>query len=101
MENMKTGEELYSKVFESQRLPRTTVLTPNLHHGRQDLSNPKARTSADHQSKRNEGYEETRCAKFEETRSGSIDFRIQRLPHSTVQKEDYDRRNGEETDPPI
>ena len=26
-------------------------------------------------------------SKFEETRSGSIDFRIQRLPHSTVQKE--------------
>ena len=31
------------------RLPRA-VLTPNLHHGRQDLSNPEARTSADHQS---------------------------------------------------
>ena len=98
---MKTGEELYSKVFEFPRLPRTTVLTPNLHHGRQGLSNPKARTSADHQSKRSERFDETRSAKFEETRSGNIDFRIQRLPHSTVQKEDYDRRNGEETDPPI
>ena len=89
---MKTGEELYSKVFESPRLPRTTVLTPNLHHGRQDLSERKARTSADHQSKRIEGYEETRRAKFEETRSGKKHFRIQGLPHSTVQKEDYDRR---------
>ena len=98
---MKTGEELYSKVFEFPRLPRTTVLTPNLHHGRRDLSDPKAGTSADHQRKRSEGYEETRSAKFEETRSGNIDFTIQRLPHSTVQKEDYDRRNGEETDPPI
>ena len=73
-------------------VPRRTVLTPNLHHGRQDLSNPKARTSADHQSKRSEGYEETRSAKFEETRSGNIDFRIQGLPHPAVQKEDYDRR---------
>ena len=98
---MKTGEELYSKVFEFPRLPRTTVLTPNLHHGRRGLSDSKARTSADHQSKRSEGFDETRSAKFEETRCGDIDFRIRRLPHSTVQKEDYDRRNGEETDPPI
>ena len=89
---MKTGEDLCSKVYQSPRLPRRTVLTPRLHHGPQDLSNPKARTSADHQSKRSEGYEETRSAKFEETRSGDIDFRIQGLPHSTVQKEDYDRR---------
>ena len=81
---MKTGEELYSNVNQSPRLPRRTVLTPNLHHERQDLSNPKARTSA--------GYEEIRSAKFKETRSGDIDFRIQGLPHSTVQKEDYDRR---------
>ena len=36
--------------------------------------------------------DETRCAKFEETRSGNIDFRIQGLPHSTVLKEEYDRR---------
>ena len=98
---MKTGEELYSKVFEFPRLPRTTVLTSKLHHGRRGLSDPKAGTSADHQSKRSEEYEETRSAKFEETRSGNIDFRIQGLPHSTVQKEDYDCRNGEETDPPI
>ena len=82
MVHMKTGEELYSKVYESPRLPRTTVLTSNLHHGRHCLSNPKARTSPDHQSKRTEGYEETRSAKFEETRSGNIDFRNQRLPHT-------------------
>ena len=37
-------------------------------------------------------YEETRSAKFEETRSGNVDFRIQGLPHSTVQKEGYDCR---------
>ena len=38
------------------------------------------------------GYEETRSAKFEETRSGNIDFGIQGQPHSTVQKEEYGRR---------
>ena len=40
---MKTGEDLYSKVYRSPRLPRA-VLTPNFHHGRQDLLNPEART---------------------------------------------------------
>ena len=83
---MKTGEELYSKVFGYPRLQRTTVLTPNLHPGRQDLSNPKERTSADHQSKRSEGYEETRRAKFEETRSGNKDFRIQGLPLNSPER---------------
>ena len=46
---MKTGEDLYCKVFQSPRLPRV-VLTPNLQHGRQDLSSPEARKTADHQS---------------------------------------------------
>ena len=44
---MKTGEELHRKVCQSPRSPRV-VLTPNLQHGRQDLSDPEARTSADH-----------------------------------------------------
>ena len=86
---MTTGEELYSKVYQSPRLPRRTVLTPNLRHARQDLLNPKARRSADHQSKRSERFEETRSAKFEETRSGNMDFRLR------------SQRNGQETDPPI
>ena len=42
---VKSGEESYNKVFESPRLPRKAVLKPNLHHGRQDLSNLEARTS--------------------------------------------------------
>ena len=46
---MKTGEDLYCKAYQSPRSPRV-VLTPNLHHGRQDPSNPEARTSTDHQS---------------------------------------------------
>ena len=37
---MKIGEELYCKVYQSPMLPRA-VLTPNLHHGSQDLVIPK------------------------------------------------------------
>ena len=101
---MKTGD---CKVHQSPRLPRA-ALTPNLHHGRQDLSNPEARTSTDHQSKRSAKYEETRrthleenCSanldetrrvKYEETRSGNVDYRRQGIPHSTVQKEDSSRK---------
>ena len=89
---MKSGEELYNKVYESPSFPRKAVLKPNLHHGRQDLSNFEARTSVDHQSKDSEEYGKTRGEEFGETRSGDIDFRIQGLPHSTVQKEDDVRR---------
>ena len=48
--HMKTGEDLHCTVYQSPRLPRV-VLTPNLHHGRHDLSDPEARTSADHQKR--------------------------------------------------
>ena len=88
---MKTGEDFCCKVFQSARLPRV-VLTPNLHHGRQDLSNPEARTSADHQSERSAKYEETRRSRYEETRRGNVDYRIQGILHSTVQKEDTNRK---------
>ena len=81
-----------NKVYQSPRLPRKAVLKPNLHHGRQDRSNLEARTSVDHQSKESEEYGETRSEEFEETRSGNIGFRVQGLPHSTVQEKDYVRR---------
>ena len=73
-------------MYQSPRLPRKAVLTQNLHHGRQDLSNLEARTSSVHQSKQSEEYGWTRCVEFEETRSGDIDFRIQGLPHSFKKK---------------
>ena len=73
--HMKTGEDLYYKVFQSPRLPRV-ALTPKLHHERQDLSDLVARTSADHQNERS--------AKYEEHRRGNVDYRIQGIPHSTV-----------------
>ena len=88
---MKTGEDYTAKYTKSPRLPRA-VLTPNLHHGRQDLV-PEARTSSDYQSERSAKYEETRRSRYEETRRGKVDYRIQGFPHSTVQKEDSNRKN--------
>ena len=97
---MKTGEVLHCRVFQSPRLPRV-ILTPNLQHGRQDPSNPEARTSANHQSKRSAKHEETRRthleesrrAKYEETHSGNVDHTMQCVPHSAVQKKDSDRKD--------
>ena len=89
---MKSDEELHNKVYQSPRISQKNVLTSNLHHGRQDLSNFEVRTSVDHQSKDSKEYGKTRDEEFGETRSGNIDFRIQGLPHSTVQKEDDVRR---------
>ena len=57
---MKSGEELFNKMYQSPRLPQRAVLKPNLYHGRQDPSNFEARTSVDHQSKESEEYVETR-----------------------------------------
>ena len=84
---MKTGEEFFFKVDQSPRLP-PVVLTPNLHHGRQDLSTPDAGTSANHQSEQSAKYEETRRSLRKETCRGNVDHRSQGVPHSTVQKED-------------
>ena len=80
---MKIGKEFYCKEYLSPRLPRA-VLSPNLRHERQDLSNPETRTSADHQRERS--------AKYEETRRGYVDHRIQGIVHSTAQKEDSNHK---------
>ena len=100
--HMKSEEELRNKAYQSPRLPRKAVLKPNLHHGRQDRSNLEARTSVDHQCKESEEYGETRSEEFEETGSGNLGFRIQGLPHSTVQKKRRcSQRDSQETDPPV
>ena len=69
---MKTGDVFFCKVFQSSRLLRD-VLRPNLHHGRQDLSIPEARTSADHQSERSAKYEETRRSHLEHIRGKHLE----------------------------
>ena len=103
---MKTGEEPHCKVYQSPRLPRA-VLTPNLHHGRQDPPSPDARKSTDHQREQSV-YRETCRSLLEDTRRkhpgesqrwryretcrGNVEYRISRFPHSTVQKEDTNRK---------
>ena len=105
---MKTGEDLYCKVHQSPRLPRV-VLAPNSKYGRQDLSTPEARKSTDHQSEQSVKCRETcrllledtsrkhpgesqRC-KCRETCRGNVDYKIPGIPHSTVQKEDSNRKD--------
>ena len=89
---MKSGDDLYRKMYQSPELPQRIKINPNLHCGRQDTTNFEARASVDHQSKESEEYGETRGEEFGETRGGHIDFRIQGLPHSSVQKQDDIRR---------
>ena len=36
--NMKSGEQLYSKMYQSHELPQRIVFKPNLHYGRQDTA---------------------------------------------------------------
>ena len=97
---MKTGEDLYCKVYKSPRLPRV-VPTPNSQHGRQDPPNPDARKSTDHQSEQRL-YRETCRSLIEDTRRehpgesqrclcretcrGFDDYRIPGIPHSTARK---------------
>ena len=89
---MKSGEELYSKMYQSPELPQRIVLKPNEHCGRQDTPNLEARASVDHLSSE---YGETRSGReYGETRCGDINFRIQGLPHSTVQQQDDTRKEA-------
>ena len=87
---MKSGEELYSKMYQSLELPQRSVLKPNLHYGRQDTTIFEARASVHHLSRE---YGETRSG-GEYTRCGNIDFRIQGLPRSTVQEQDDTRKEA-------
>ena len=89
--NMKSGEELYSKMYKSLGLPQRIVLEPNLHFGRQDTTNFEARASVDHLSKE---YGEPVTVEYGETRCGNIDSTIQGLPHSTVQLHDDTRKEA-------
>ena len=79
---LKTGEELYWKVYQSPRLPRV-VLTPSSQHGHQGPPNPDARKSTNHQS-------EQRL--YKETCRGNVDYRIPGFPHWTVQTENTNRK---------
>ena len=79
----KTGEELYSKTYQSPTVPQRIVLKPNLNCERQDTRCSYARTSFDHSSKHKENCHGGR---YRETCRGEIDFRIHGLLHSAVQE---------------
>ena len=73
----KSGDELYSKTYQSLIAPQRVVLKPNLNYERQDTTSSDARKSFDHSDKH--------CGTYRETCSGEITFRTQGLPLSAVQ----------------
>ena len=89
---MKSGEEVYNKVYLSPRLPQRAVLKPILHHKRQDSSNFDARTSVDRPSKESEAYgtKPVAIAISTEEPKNLGKTRIQGLPHS-IQQDDIRR----------
>ena len=87
----KSGEELYSKTYQSPTVPQRIVLKPNLHCGLQDITSSDARTSFDHSSKHKE---ECDGGAYNESCRGEIDFRIQGLLHSAVQEHDHIRKEA-------
>ena len=87
----KSGEELYSKTYQSPNAPQRIVLRPNMHYGRQDTTSSDARTSLDHSSQHKENWD---GGTYKETYRGEIDFRIQALPHSAVQEHDHIRKEA-------
>ena len=104
---MKTGEDSNCKIHQSPRLPRV-VLAPKAQYGRQDPPNPEARKSTDHHREQSVQYRETcrsllegsRCEHPEESQRclyreacrGNVDYRIPGTPHTTVEKEDTNRK---------
>ena len=88
---VKSGEELYSKTYQSLTEPQRIVLKPNLHYGRQDITSSDARTSFDHSSKHKENCD---GGTYKETCRGEIDFRIQGLLHWAVQEHYHIRKKA-------
>ena len=83
VECMKTGEELYCKVYQSPRLLRGT-LVPNSQHAQKDVLITDSRKSDDRE---NEVHEHRRTCS-----SGRVDFRIPGIPHSSVEKVETNRK---------
>ena len=83
---MKSGEELYSKTYQSPIAPKRVVLKPNLNYERQDTTSSDVRKSFRHSDKHGGTYRET-CR-------GELDFRIQGLLHSGVQEHDHIRKQA-------
>ena len=82
----KSGEEMYSKTYQSPMAPQRVVLKPNFNYERQDTTTSDARMSFDHS--------DTYGGTYRETCRGQKDFRIQGLLHSAVQKHGHIRKAG-------
>ena len=97
----------WCKVYQPPRVPRV-VLTPNSQYGRQDPPNLDARKSTDQQSEQSVCREtcrslledtrrkhpgESQLWRYRETCRGNVDYRIPGIPHSTVLKEDANRKD--------
>ena len=83
---MKSGEELYSKTYQSLVAPHRIVLKPYLNYERQDTTSSDARKFFDHSD--NHG------GTCREPCRGEIDLRIQGLPHSAFQEHDHIRKQA-------
>ena len=85
----KSGEELYSKTYQSPTVPQRIVLKPNLHYERQDTTSFDARTSFDYSSKHRKDCD---GGTHIESCRGEIDFRIRGLHQSAVQEHETGAR---------
>ena len=97
---MKIEEELYCKVYQSKRAPRV-VLTPNFRPipMRENPPTVKAnealtRKPVAHFSRTHVASipEKVRRWRYRETCRGNVEHRLPGIPHSTVQKEDTNRK---------
>ena len=86
----KSGEELYSKTYQSPTVTQRSVRKPNLHYERQDTASSDARTPVDHSSK----HKDCDGGTSNESCGGEMDFRIQGLLHSAVQEHDHIRKKA-------
>ena len=101
---MKTGKDLYCDVHESQvyrelysrqicKMNVRILLIPQRENPPTIKANKAWETCRSHfEDTRRKHLEDCQRGKYRETSPGNIDYRIQGFPHSTVQKEDSNRK---------
>ena len=92
----KSGEELYSKTYQSPAAPQRIALKPNLHYERQDTTNSDARTSFDHSSKHKEDCD---GGTYNESNRGEIRLQDPRIaPFGCPRARSHPREGGPKVD---
>ena len=87
--NIRSGEELYSKLYQFAELSQRIAFKPNLPYGRQDTTffwSDSIRRPSQQKAHGN--------PLRQRVRGGNIDFTIEGLPHSTVQQKDDTRKEA-------